>query len=168
MTSESEDILNGTAQIPVGTPEWCAWATDQIERFRATPPAQGEAVGQFITFNGANEEGNAVVFPTRPAEGVYWTLIGSGPDLDQNALAEQIVIRLNTAPPPVTGEGVREMGWITWLGGENPAPGQMVDAVWIGIVHADRSSDDLDWEHNDTSDPITAYRIAQPEDQLHD
>lgn len=78
-----------------------------------TPKGEGaEAVGRYITFNPSSEEGNAVISPDAPAEGVYWTLIGSGPNLDQNALAADIVARLNAgaeAPSVVTREWLIEI-----------------------------------------------------------
>lgn len=71
-------------------------------------PARGEGLGRYITFNPSSEEGNAVVSPAEPAGGVYWTLIGSGPDLDQNVLAAEIVRRLNGPSP---GEGDAPVAW---------------------------------------------------------
>lgn len=58
----------------------------------AQPPA---ALGDRITFSPSGDHGCAVISPDEPDDGVYWTLIGSGPDADQNAIAAQIVARLN-------------------------------------------------------------------------
>lgn len=33
--------IHGTPQMPVGVPEWCAWATTEIERLRAAQPSAG-------------------------------------------------------------------------------------------------------------------------------
>lgn len=57
--------------------------------------SSGDQVGRFITFNPSGEWGCAVISSDEPASGTYWTLIGAGPDHDQNALARQIVERLN-------------------------------------------------------------------------
>lgn len=64
----------------------------------------GSSVGLRISFSPSGPHGCAVVSPDEPAEGVYWTLIGSGPDHIQNDLARQIVERLN-APEQTDGSG---------------------------------------------------------------
>lgn len=59
-------------------------------------------------------------------------------------------------------EAPDDQGFVPWSGGHNPCPGRRVDAVWLGEVHHDRSSDDLDWAHNDICDHITSYRVLPP------
>lgn len=62
--------------------------------------ADAVEIGKYITFSESGEHGNAVVSP-EISDGVYWTLIGSGPDWDQNRQAAEIVRRLNL---PMTSE----------------------------------------------------------------
>jgi hypothetical protein len=69
---------------------------------RAIAAGSGSSVGLRISFSPSGPHGCAVVSPDEPAEGVYWTLIGSGPDHIQNDLARQIVERLN-APEQTDG-----------------------------------------------------------------
>ena len=33
------DWIDGTPEVPVGSPAWCAWATHEIMNLRAKPPA---------------------------------------------------------------------------------------------------------------------------------
>lgn len=40
----SEDPIHGTADMPVGIPEWCAWAIAEIERMRALADGPGITV----------------------------------------------------------------------------------------------------------------------------
>ena len=55
-------------------------------------------VGKYITISRAEKDtGNAVISPRDPHPGCYWTLIGAGPDDQQNALAEVICDALNAA-----------------------------------------------------------------------
>lgn len=55
-----------------------------------------------------------------------------------------------------------DQGFVPWSGGENPCPGGRVDAVWLGEIHHDQASDDLEWAHSDICDHITSYRILPP------
>ncbi|UPT53172.1 hypothetical protein [Synechococcus phage Ssp-JY42] len=55
--------------------------------------------GRFITISQAEENvGNAVLSPEEDEPGCYWTLIGQGPEDQQNALAEIIAAALNAHP----------------------------------------------------------------------
>ncbi len=55
-----------------------------------------------------------------------------------------------------------DQGFVPWSGGENPCPGGRVDAVWLGEIHHDQASDDLEWAHSGICDHITSYRILPP------
>lgn len=44
----TDDPINGLRTMPVGTPEWCAWATEEIERLRPSPG--GETLGESAKF----------------------------------------------------------------------------------------------------------------------
>ncbi len=57
-----------------------------------------ESIGHNITFSPFDlDSGNAVVSPQEP-DGPYWTLIAQGGETEQNAIATEIVRRLNTTP----------------------------------------------------------------------
>lgn len=59
-------------------------------------------------------------------------------------------------------------GWMTWSGGENPVPGQMVNLRWLGLAgddHASWLSDQQDWPHVGSGHDIIAFRLTTPSDQ---
>jgi hypothetical protein len=57
-------------------------------------------------------------------------------------------------------------GWITWTGGDNPAPGKTVQCIMGGrqpAYVAEFQADGLrwDWRHGGTGSDITAYRVVR-------
>lgn len=80
-----------------------AIAEAELARLRAPVP-----LGNHIRFSPAEDGvGNAVVCPDEPEDGCYWTLIGSGPNADQNRIAQAICDTLNARlRAPAEGEVV--------------------------------------------------------------
>ena len=72
------------------------------------PPAETVSIGRNITFIPESEESNAVISPEL-SDGLYWTLIAQGGVGEQNAIAEEIVRRLNAPPPAEIGATVEEI-----------------------------------------------------------
>lgn len=71
----------------------------------AAPGGGRVSIGRNITFSPFDlDSGNAVISPQEP-DGPYWTLIAQGGEDEQNAIAAEIVRRLNAIPASEGGRG---------------------------------------------------------------
>ena len=87
--------LRGSSREPAQATQVSSDPTANADelRWRVAKP------GRFITISQAEENvGNAVLSPEEDEPGCYWTLIGQGPEDQQNALAEIIAAALNAHP----------------------------------------------------------------------
>lgn len=68
--------------------------------------------------------------------------------------------------PVAETPGVGDDDWIEWAGGENPVPGQMVEARFRGGATEVDLSDDWYWQHSGCHSDLVAYRLAaQPKQE---